>query len=636
MSGSRHVVVGTAGHIDHGKTSLVKALTGTDTDRLPEEKARGITIDLGFAFLEEPGGLTIEIVDVPGHERFIKNMLAGVGGIDVAMLVIAADEGVMPQTREHLAICSLLQIRHGLVALTKTDLVEPDWLELVRDDVAALLRGTFLEGAPIVPVSARSGQGMDALRAALRDLAAGVPARGTDQLPRLPIDRVFTIKGFGTVVTGTLMAGRLRVDDRVEIFPAALQAKVRGLQTHGQPVTEASAGQRTAVNLQGVERAAVERGNVLGLAGTLVPSVLVDGTLELLADAPRPLKTRDRVRFHAGTSEVMARVLLLEAPELAPGGSGFARFRLEAPLVALPGDRFVVRSYSPMLTIGGGTLLDIAPPRFKLKAPVHLAHLRLLQRGAPEAVVEEHIRHAGAGGARVAALSGRAPFGPDRLRGLLETLQAAGRVVAIDRDWFVHRESLDRLRALALAALEQFHRAFPLRPGMSREELRGRSGAADERVFANLLDTLAAEGVVRTERDKVQLASHEVRLSAEQQRVVDRLEQDFLTAAAAPPSPEEALARAGVRGDEEHELFQILVGARKLVRVKESLYFHAQALEAIQDKLVAMLRERKEIGPGDIKDLLGISRKYAIPLLEFFDGRRVTARVGERRVLRSG
>ncbi len=633
---ARHVVVGTAGHIDHGKTSLVKALTGTDTDRLPEEKARGITIDLGFAFLEEPDGLTIEIVDVPGHERFIKNMLAGVGGIDVALLVIAADEGVMPQTREHLAICSLLQIQRGLVALTKTDLVEADWLELVREDVATLARGTFLEGGPIVPVSSRTGKGVDELRATLGELARAVPARGTDQLPRLPIDRVFTIKGFGTVVTGTLVAGRLRVDDRVEVFPAGLQAKVRGVQTHGRPVTEATAGQRTAVNLQGVERASVERGNVLGLAGTLVPSVLMDATLELLGEAPRPLKTRDRVRVHTGTSEIMARVLLLEAPELAPGRRAFARFRLEAPLVAQPGDRFVIRSYSPMVTIGGGTLLDIAPPRFKLKAPAHLAHLTVLAGGAPEAVVEEHIRHAGGGGVRVAALSGRVPFGPERLRALLGTLQGAGRVVAVDRDWFVHPESQTRLRALVLAALEQFHRAFPLRPGMSREELRGRAGAADERVFGQLLEALAAEGVVRTERDKVRLAAHEVRLSPDQQKTVDRLEQDFLGAAAAPPSPEEALARAGLTGDEEHELFQLLVEGRKLVRVKESLYFHAQALESIQAKLVAMLRERKEIGPADIKDLLGISRKYAIPLLEFFDARRVTTRVGERRVLRGG
>jgi selenocysteine-specific elongation factor len=636
MSGARHVVVGTAGHIDHGKTSLVKALTGIDTDRLPEEKARGITIDLGFAFLEEPDGLTIEIVDVPGHERFVKNMLAGIGGIDLAMLVIAADEGVMPQTREHFAICSLLHIRGGLVALTKTDMVEPDWLELVREDVAGLVRGTFLEGGPIVPVSSKTGAGVADLRAALRDLAQRVAPRGTDQLPRLPIDRVFTIKGFGTVVTGTLMAGRLRVDDRVEVFPRSLQAKVRGLQTHSQPVTEASAGQRTAVNLQGVERLAVERGDVVGLAGTLVPSVLMDGTLELLADAPRPVKTRDRVRFHAGTSEVMARVLLLDRQELVPGQSTFARFRLEAPLVAMPDDRFVIRSYSPMITIGGGTLLDIAPPRFKRKGPALVAHLTLLREGRPEAVVEEHVRHAGVGGVRLAALSGRVPFGPDRLRALLDSLQAAGQVAAVDRDWFLHPESLERLRGLVTATLAQFHHAFPLRPGMSREELRGRAGAADERVFGHLLGVLEAEGVVKAERDKVRLTTHEVRLGPEQQKIVDRLEAEFLSAAAAPPSPEEAMARAGLPGDEEHELFQVLVESRRLVRVKESLFFHATALETIQDKLVAMLRERKEIGPADIKDLLGISRKYAIPLLEFFDGRRVTARVGERRVLRGG
>jgi selenocysteine-specific elongation factor len=634
MSGGRHVVVGTAGHIDHGKTSLVKALTGIDTDRLPEEKARGITIDLGFAFLEEPDGLTIEIVDVPGHERFVKNMLAGIGGIDLAMLVIAADEGVMPQTREHFAICSLLHIRSGLVALTKTDMVEPDWLELVREDVAGLVRGTFLDGAPIVPVSSKTGAGVADLRAALRDLAKQVAPRGTDQLPRLPIDRVFTIKGFGTVVTGTLMAGRLRVDDRVEVFPRSLQAKVRGLQTHSQPVTEASAGQRTAVNLQGVERLAVERGDVVGLAGTLVPSVLMDGTLELLADAPRPVKTRDRVRFHAGTSEVMARVLLLDRQELAPGQSAFARFRLEAPLVAVPGDRFVIRSYSPMVTIGGGTLLDIAPPRFKRKGPALIAHLTLLREGRPEAVVEEHVRHAGGGGVRLAALSGRVPFGPERLRALLDTLQAGGKVAAIDRDWFVHPESLERLRGLVTDTLAQFHRASPLRPGMSREELRGRAGAADERVFGHLLSALESEGTVKAERDKVRLATHEVRLTPEQQKIVDRVEAEFLGAAAAPPSPEEAMARAGQPGDEEHELFQVLIEARKLVRVKESLFFHAAALDGIQDKLVAMLRERKEIGPADIKDLLGISRKYAIPLLEFFDGRRITTRVGERRVLR--
>jgi selenocysteine-specific elongation factor len=630
-----HIVVGTAGHIDHGKTSLVKALTGTDTDRLPEEKARGITIDLGFAFLEEPG-LTIEIVDVPGHERFVKNMLAGVGGIDLAMLVIAADEGVMPQTREHLAICSLLRIKAGLIALTKADLVESDWRELVREDVAAAVRGTFLEGAPIVPVSSKTGQGLDELRAALRSLAASVPQRGTDELPRLPIDRVFTVRGFGTVVTGTLTAGVLAADDRVEVYPKHAEAKIRGLQAHGQPVASARAGQRTAINLQGLERTAIARGDVVGLPGTLVSSTLVDGTFELLPDAPRAVKTRTRVRFHVGTSEIMARALLLDRAELAPGETAFARFRLEAPLVARPGDRFVVRSYSPIVTIGGGTLLDVDPPRFKRKGPALVAHLELLQTGSPDAVLEEHVRHVGSGGVRLTTLAGRAPFGPERLRALLGSLQAGGRVISIDRDWFIHPDSFGRLRGLVADELTAFHRANPLKPGMSREELRGRVGGADERVFAFLLSSLAAEGVVKTERDKVWLASHEVRLSPEQQRVMDTLEGEFSRAEAAPPSPEEALGRAGVRGDEEHELFQVLVQSGKLVRVKESLFFHAQALESIQTKLVALLRERKDIGPSDIKDLLGISRKYAIPLLEFFDQRRVTARVGERRILRAG
>jgi selenocysteine-specific elongation factor len=633
MSGARrHVVVGTAGHIDHGKTSLVKALTGTDTDRLPEEKARGITIDLGFAFLAEPDGLMIEIVDVPGHERFVKNMLAGVGGIDLAMLVIAADEGVMPQTREHLAICSLLHIRTGLVVLTKTDMVESDWIELVRDDVASLVRGTFLEGAPVVAVSAKTGAGLDELRATLRRLADAVPARGVEQLARLPIDRVFTIKGFGTVVTGTLAAGALGVDDRVEVFPRGLVAKVRGLQVHGQAVERAAAGQRTAVNLQGLERAAVERGDVIGHAGTLSATTLVDVVLEMLPDAARSLESRDRVRLHTGTSEIMARALLLDGAELAPGQRGFARLRLEAPLVALAGDRFVIRSYSPIVTIGGGTILDTDPPR--LKRPARLAHLKMLESGDPESVVEEQVRGAGVGGIRLPALVARVPFGPARTRALLDALAAAEKVTAVDRDWSLHADAVARLRALITGALEQFHRAQPLRAGMSREELRVRAANADERIFAHVLGGLDAEGVVRVDRDKVRLASHELRLNATQQAAVDRLEREFREAQAAPPSAEEALARAGLAGDEQHELFQLLLESRKLVRVKESLFFHAAALETIQDKLVALLRERKEIGPGDIKDLLGISRKYAIPLLEYFDARRVTARVGERRVLR--
>ncbi len=630
----KHVVVGTAGHIDHGKTSLVKALTGTDTDRLPEEKARGITIDLGFAFLEEPDGLVIEIVDVPGHERFVKNMLAGVGGIDLALLVIAADEGIMPQTREHLAICQLLRIKSGMVALTKADLAEPDWIELVRDDVANLVRDTFLSGCPIVPVSVKTGAGLGTLRQALADLGRAVPAKATDQTARLPVDRVFTVKGFGTVVTGTLTAGILAVDDKVEVYPRGVQSKIRGLQVHGKTVERSAAGQRTAVNLQAVERAAIERGDVLAPPGSLVPTLLADATLELLPDAPRPLKARDRVRFHVGTQEVMARVLLVERAVLEPGEISYGRFRLEAPVVALPGDRFVIRSYSPIVTIGGGALLDIAPPRFKRKAPALLAHLRLLETGAPAQVLEEHLKQAGPAGARAADLRARTAFGLERLKALLQELVQAGAIVAVDREWFLHRDANERLRSQTLALLGAFHAENPLRTGISREELRSRAGNAHERVFTQLLASLEAEGLVRSEKDQVRLATHKIRLSAEQERIVKGLEADFLRAAAAPPSPEEALARLGVQGTEKHELFQLLVSDRRLIRVKESLYFHAEALREIQDKVVGHLRERKDIGPGDVKDLLGISRKYAIPLMEYFDAQRVTVRQGERRVLR--
>ncbi|PYO58128.1 MAG: selenocysteine-specific translation elongation factor [Candidatus Rokuibacteriota bacterium] len=630
----KHVVVGTAGHIDHGKTSLVKALTGTDTDRLPEEKARGITIDLGFAFLEEPGGATIEIVDVPGHERFVKNMLAGVGGIDLVMLVIAADEGVMPQTREHLAICSLLRIKSGLVALTKTDLADPDWIELVRDDVRSLLAPTFLGGCPIVPVSIKAGTGLEELRAALAELARSVPAKSTDQTPRLPIDRVFTVRGFGTVVTGTLTAGVLSVDDRLEVYPRGVGSKVRGLQVHGRAVERASAGQRTAVNLQAVERAAVERGDVVAPPGGLLPTILADATLELLEDAPRPLKKRDRVRFHVGTQEVMARVLLVDREQLEPGQASCGRFRLEAPIVALPGDRFVIRSYSPIITIGGGTLLDIAPPRFKRKAPALLAHLTLLEKGDPAQVVEEHLKQAGPAGARAADLRARTPFGPERLRELLDELVKTAAIVAVDREWYLHREANDRLRAQTLGLLEAFHAENPLRGGISREELRSRAGNAQEWVFSQLLTSLEAEGVVRSEKDQVRLAAHSIRLTPEQQRVVSGLDVEFARAGAAPPSPEEALAKLGVKGTERHELFQLLVAERRLVRVKESLYFHAEALGVIQGKLVAYLQQKKEIGPGDMKDLLGITRKYAIPLMEYFDTQRITVRQGEHRVLR--
>jgi selenocysteine-specific elongation factor len=631
----RHVVAGTAGHIDHGKSSLVQALTGIDPDRLKEEKERGITIDIGFAHLELAEGLTLGIVDVPGHERFVKNMLAGVGGIDLVMLVIAADEGVMPQTREHLAICQLLRIGRGVVVLTKADLAEPDWLELVQEDVRSFLRGTFLEGAPILPVSAKTGAGLPALRETLLALARAVPARGTDATFRLPIDRVFTIRGFGTVVTGTVASGQLALDERVEVYPRGLQAKVRGIQTHGRPVSNAAAGQRAAVNLQGVERAAIERGDVLSLPGLLQPTYMLDATCELLADAPAPLRPRQRVRFHVGTSEVMARVHPVAAATIEPGQAGYVQLRLEAPVVALPRDRYVIRSYSPMVTIGGGELLDVAPTKARRSAGL-VGRLRTLETGAPAAVLEAHIQRVGGGGARTAELRARTPFGPEALRGALQDLVARERVLVVDREWYVHTEAAERLAHDAAAELATFHAREPLKPGMSKEELRTRLGGLEERVFLALLERFAAAGILVVDKDKVRGAGHAVRLTPAQQAASDRLEAEFRAAGVAPPTLDEAFARLGLAGSSAQAIAQLLVDGRRLVRIREGLYFHAEPLQIAVDRVRAFLEAHRAITPQEIKDLLGISRKYAIPLLEWLDNQRLTVRVGDRRVLRDG
>jgi selenocysteine-specific elongation factor len=631
----RHVVVGTAGHIDHGKSSLVQALTGIDPDRLKEEKERGITIDLGFAHLEVGDGLTLGIIDVPGHERFVKNMLAGVGGIDLVMLVVAADEGVMPQTREHLAICQLLRIPRGLVVLTKADLAEPEWLELIREDVRGFLEGTLLEGAAILPVSSKTGEGLPALREALAALARTVPPRSVDATFRLPIDRVFTIRGFGTVVTGTVAAGQLALDERVEVYPRALQAKVRGIQTHGRAVSTATAGQRAAVNLQGVERAAIERGDVLSLPGLLQPTYMLDATCELLRDAPAPLRTRQRVRFHIGTSEVMARVHLVDGTALEPGQTGYVQLRLEGPVVALPQDRYVIRSYSPMVTIGGGELLDVAPPKSR-RSPILAGRLRALQASEPVVVLETHIQRVGGGGARPAELRARTAFGPDALRTLLQDLVARGRVLVIDREWYVHVETAERVRRDAEAVLEAFHAREPLKAGISKEELRNRLGGLEERVFLALLDRFAAAGVLVVDKDKVRRAGHQVRLTPAQQTASDQLEAEFRAAGVAPPTLEEAFAKLGLRGPSAQAMAQLLVDGRRLVRIREGLYFHSEPLQAAVAQVMAFLRTHQAITPQEIKDLLGISRKYAIPLLEWLDSQRLTVRVGDKRVPRDG
>ena len=632
----KQIVLGTAGHIDHGKTSLIRALTGIDTDRLKEEKERGITIELGFASLLLDDDVQLGIVDVPGHERFVKNMLAGVGGIDLVALVIAADEGVMPQTREHLAICELLQVREGLVALTKTDMVDPDWLELVQEDTAEFLQGTFLDGKPIIPVSSKTGEGLPDLLDALRTMCRDLHPRTSTGPVRLPVDRVFTMRGFGAVVTGTLFSGSLHLEDRVDMLPSRLSARVRGLQVHGEAVKEAVAGQRTAINVQGIEKADLQRGEVLVTPGRFPSTHMLDITLTLLADAPRPLKSRTRVRFHIGTSEILGRIILLDGDELQPGEEALAQIRLEAPAVAAAHDRYVIRSYSPIQTIGGGRILDALPAKHKRFRPQVIEQLTMLRDGTDADALTVHLYNAGYAGLKWADFLLRSTHEESLLRAQVDALLHQGIGVAIETNppWVLHHEQYDQARRQIVHLLEAFHRDNPLKPAMFTEELRSKFPRMEDKVFTAILHALADAGELDVSRDKVKLSQHNVILSAEHQALVDALEQDFLRAQFQPPSPDEALAAHKLTHAEDYELLQVLVDQQKLVRLKGDLFYHQEVLADIERRLRTHLEQQDAITAGEFRDLLQISRKYAIPLLEHFDNQRVTIRMGDTRVLR--
>jgi selenocysteine-specific elongation factor len=632
----KRVVMGTAGHIDHGKTQLIKALTGIDTDRLKEEKERGITIDLGFAHFTCEDGTEVGVIDVPGHERFVRNMLAGVGGIDLVMLVIAADEGVMPQTREHLAICQLLRIKDGIVALSKVDLVDEDWLGLVSEDTRDFLKGTFLEGKPVVGVSAKTGQGMDALKQALGTLVARIPPKHVEGKFRLPIDRVFTIRGFGTVVTGTLFSGSIRVEDRVEIYPKEIHAKVRGLQVHNESVNEAMAGQRTAVNLQGIEKVELGRGDVLGRPGEFAPTFMLDAVLQHLPDAPRALRHRSRVRLHLGTSEIMGRVILLDREALAPGEEAYVQFRLEEPAVALPRDRYVIRSYSPVQTIGGGMLLDVQPAKRRRGDAGLASHFQILAEGNPEEIYAQHLREAAHRGLRLSTFLPHTELPEPRLRQVAATLQRTGRARAVNAEmgWYVHEEAFRHLTAELHQHLAAFHRQNPLRPGLALEELRSKVRNLEERICLLALEQLQQQGEVVIERDRVRLASHQVALDDARERLLRQLEGEFLAAGYLPPRVEEVYKKLNIGRAADQELLQVLVDQGRVMRLKDNVVFHRTNIDKAETLLVQFLREHREITPIEFKDLLGVSRKYAIPLLEYFDGQKVTIRVGDKRILR--
>ncbi|MGC8862563.1 MAG: selenocysteine-specific translation elongation factor [Armatimonadota bacterium] len=628
-SGEKHLILGTAGHVDHGKTTLIKAMTGIDTDRLKEERERGLTIDLGFAWLNLPSGALIGIVDVPGHERFLKNMLAGASGVDIALLVVAADEGVMPQTREHVEILELLETRNGVVALTKCDAVEPDWLDLVEQDVRDYLAHTFLRHAKIVRVSGTTGEGVAELIEEIDRLARQVQQRATDGPFRLPVDRVFTMTGFGTVVTGTLVSGTLRVGDPITILPEDIDSRVRQIQVHGTRRDTAYAGSRVAVNLAGVEVEELARGSVIVPPGYLQPTRAVDASVTVLPDSPRPLTNQTRIRLHIGTAEAIGRAIVLGADDIRPGSKGMAQMRLEKPIVAARGDRFVLRFYSPMRVLGGGVVLDPTAPKHRRWDRSVIERLERALDGNPEEIVLDALVASETGLVRnqVTQKTGLSDVEADRA---LKCLLDAGRAVE-HQGRFVARSSYESLAARIRSALEAYHAANAARPGAPREEIRALFGPRmDQRGFQTILALMAERGEVAVSETILKLPGHVPSLSERQKELMSGIEAVYREAGANPP----LLSQIGREyGAEGREAVALLVEKGDLVRITPELLFHAQVLAQIESALRGYLQEHGQITVWQFRDLIGSSRKYVVPLVEYFDSKRVTRRLGDQRVL---
>jgi selenocysteine-specific elongation factor len=633
------IVIGTAGHIDHGKSSLVQALTGKNPDRLPEEKRRGITIDLGFADLDL-GDVRVGFVDVPGHERFVKNMLAGAHGIHAVALVIAADEGVMPQTREHFDICRLLGVRQGVVVLTKTDLVEDELLSLVRAEAEELVAGSFLDGAPIIAVSARTGEGLEQLRTALRQIAEDVPGRSSDFVARLPIDRAFTMKGFGAVVTGTLVSGEIAAGDELELLPAGLRVRARGVQVHGTSVPRAQSGQRTAVNLAGIDVADIQRGMVLAPIGRLYPTQIVDVELSILPGAPRPVRTRSRLRVHIGSAEVLARVRVLNIRgEIPPGETAFAQLRLETPVVALHEERFIVRSYSPSETVGGGVVLDPQATKHRGRdlAKVHerLSALSAAPRAEKLAVF---VAAAGDRGLRLSDIAARTGW-TDQIISEVVTETRSGTIIEAE-GVLIARENFEELARTAVDAVKIHHQREPLSRGLARETLRERhfTYAAPE-IFRAVIAQLEKDGDLQADKDVIRASGHGLELSTADTELREKIASGYEKAGLEAPAFDQVLEAVGLSTAQRghgRKVLQLLLDNGTLVRVQGEMFFHSRALDQLKQLLTEYAKNHEPdrlIDVPTFKELAGVSRKYAIPLLEYFDSVRITRRAGDKRIV---
>jgi selenocysteine-specific elongation factor len=632
----KSVIVGTAGHIDHGKSALVRALTGIDPDRLEEEKRRGITIDLGFANLDvhSPAGEPIRIgmVDVPGHERFVRNMLAGVGGIDLVLLAVAADESIKPQTREHFEICRLLSVQRGITVLTKSDLVDAETLEVVTMEVAEFLAGSFLDPAtsPIIPVSSKTGAGLDQLKHELARLAAEVPAKDPSAVFRLPIDRVFTIKGFGTVVTGTLISGTVRKEQEVEVHPTGKRLRVRGVQVHGRAAEEAIAGQRTALNLAGVETAELARGMTLTPQEMFHPITRLGVELDLLPSA-KPLRQYARAHLHAFAAEAIARVTLLETKQLLPGESGFALLKLDRPLVLFPGDRFILRQYSPVITIGGGRVLDAGEPQIRIDRDQRLPFLQAIASASPKEALLARVNRLWIFGLTVDEAVAETGWLSARVQQLAAELKQAGEI-AIFGNVLITTRWLERVRQDILAIAAHFHDANPLLPGINKQELRETRWGHVE-LFEGVIAALLREKKLEADGELLRLPGRGVVLRDDEAESKAQIEQAFAKAGLQVPALKEVLGSLPVDKVRAQKIVTLLLRDRVLVKLSDDLVFHRDALDALRQRIVAQKTKMPKLNVGNFKDLFGVTRKYAIPLLEYLDRERVTRRVGDERVI---
>lgn len=633
----KHFVIGTAGHVDHGKTMLIKALTGKETDRLKEEKERGISIELGFAPFILPSGITAGVVDVPGHERFIKNMLAGVGGMDMVLLVVAADEGIMPQTREHLDIIDLLQIPEGIIVITKADLVEEEWLAMVQEDVSQLVKGTVLENVPVATVSAATGQGIPELIQLIDGVAGKLQERPVTGQARMPVDRVFSMTGFGTVITGTLVEGRLQIGDSVEILPEGIEARVRGLQVHGQKVETAAAGQRVAVNLAGIERQSINRGSVVAVPGLFKPSHRLDIRIKLLPGAEKSLVNRARIRVHIGAAEILARIILLEEDELSPGESGFAQLECEQPIVAARGDRLVIRSYSPMRTIGGGRVIDPRPPKRKRLDLGVIEALRTKEKGTPEELLEQLMESSKQTVFTGEELGRGLGFDEASIKETIQNLELTGRVRSFTCDnkpHYILKSIFDRKAAELTGILEKFHHTFPLRVGVSKEEIRSRVFAGlSNKVFNALADLYQENNVIKIVDENIAKQGFEQDPGENWRQMFQKIEERFLAEGLQNPGWEEITSEFKLNRADSEEILNYFVNNRILIKLEDNILIHRKSLEMAKDLIIQYLEKNSEMSLGEARDILKTSRKFALPIMSFFDKEKVTRRVGDKRVL---